>query len=91
MRDMPAKVVLTPAWWDGGQRHIGYTDGVDTYCCSATRCWFVRVPSVGYEGYFNVSDLTEIEPEKIGREQLHSPFQKAFADAAGKVDFYWFG
>ncbi len=48
--------VLTPAWWDKKQ-HIGFTDGVDTYCCETQPSWFVRVPSVGYEGYFLKRDL----------------------------------
>ena len=60
------KTVLTPAFWDEhGKRYQGQTDGVDTYCCSAVPAWFVRIPSLDYEGYFNVSDLTVVRREEV--------------------------
>jgi len=51
------KIVTTPEWWGDGERLLGTTDGMDTYCCCATPSWFVSVPSRKYEGYFKVSDL----------------------------------
>ena len=51
------KKVYTPKWWDNGKRHIGYTDGVDTFCCEMQPSWFVKVPAMDYTGYFLKKDL----------------------------------
>ena len=53
--------VLTPPWWDAGKRYIGFTDAVDSYCCSPAVCWYVVVPLLGYEGYFHRADLVLLE------------------------------
>lgn len=50
--------VLMPKWWTEVEYDvIGITDGVRTFCCSATPCYYVEVPEFEYEGYFKVSDL----------------------------------
>ena len=41
----------------GFKKYRGYSDLVETYCCSATSCYYVVFPSIGYEGYFNKSDV----------------------------------
>ena len=59
---MKERCVLTPEWWDTeeGKWYLGKTDAVDTYCCCTVPAWFVRIPQIDYEGYFNVSDLTVV-------------------------------
>ena len=37
---------------EGFRKYKGYSDLVVTYCCSATPCYFVVFPGIGYEGYF---------------------------------------
>jgi hypothetical protein len=41
----------------GFGRYKGYSDLVATYCCSATPCYYVMFPAIGYEGYFQTSDV----------------------------------
>ena len=51
-------VVKMPLWWTEGERDVlGYTDAVDTYCCSLYPAWFVYVPRYDYSGYFSPKDL----------------------------------
>ena len=35
----------------------GYSDLAETYCCSATACYYVVFPAIGYEGYFSKYDV----------------------------------
>ena len=37
----------------GFRKYRGYSDLIETYCCSATSCYYVVFPSIGYEGYFS--------------------------------------
>lgn len=48
---------------EGFGKHKGYSDLVPTYCCSATPCYYVVFPGIGYEGYFNKWDV-ELKEEK---------------------------
>jgi hypothetical protein len=41
----------------GFRKYKGYSDLIVTYCCSATPCYFVVFPGIGYEGYFAKSDV----------------------------------
>jgi len=41
----------------GFRRYRGYSDLVETYCSSATACYYVVFPSIGYEGYFSKYDV----------------------------------
>jgi len=36
----------------GFRKYKGYSDLVPTFCCSATPCYYVIFPAIGYEGYF---------------------------------------
>lgn len=36
----------------GFRKYKGYSDLITTYCCSATPCYYVIFPAIGYEGYF---------------------------------------
>ncbi len=54
------KVLMPKFWTEINEPVIGYTDGVDTYCCCLTPAWFVEVPEFEYSGYFNIKDLTVI-------------------------------
>lgn len=36
----------------GFRKYKGYSDLIVTYCCSATPCYYVVFPAIGYEGYF---------------------------------------
>lgn len=45
----------------GFKKHKGYSDLVVTYCCSATPCYFVIFPAIGYEGYFEISNVKAIK------------------------------
>jgi hypothetical protein len=50
-----------PLWWtDGVKGIIGYTDGIETHCCSLSTSVFVRVPEYDYSGYFFSKDLKEV-------------------------------
>lgn len=42
---------------EGFKRYKGYSDLIVTYCCSATPCYFVVFPGIGYEGYFEKKDV----------------------------------
>lgn len=42
---------------EGFRRYRGYSYLVETYCCSATPCYYVAFPSIGYEGYFKKFDV----------------------------------
>lgn len=48
----------------GFRKYKGYSDLVTTYCCSATPCYYVIFPVIGYEGYFEKWDV-EIKKESI--------------------------
>ena len=41
----------------GFEKYKGYSDLVETYCCSATSCYYVAFPAIVYEGYFNKRDV----------------------------------
>jgi len=41
----------------GFEKYRGYSDLVETYCCSATSCYYVVFPAIEYEGYFNKWDV----------------------------------
>ena len=42
---------------NGFRKYKGRSDLVTTYCCSATPCYFVVLPAIGYEGYFQKYDV----------------------------------
>lgn len=48
----------------GFRIYKGYSDLVPTYSCSATPCYYVVFPAIGYEGYFNKSDV-DVEKKVI--------------------------
>lgn len=50
----------------GFNRYRGYSDLVETYCCSATSCYFVEFPAIGYEGYFQKPDV-EVKGVRISK------------------------
>ena len=56
--------VQLPLWFTEGEVVFGFTDKVNTCCCSAEICWFVEVPEYNYSGYFKVKDLEEVNNEK---------------------------
>ena len=39
------------------RKYKGFSDLVVTYCCSATPCYFVVFPAIGYKGYFEEKDI----------------------------------
>ena len=41
----------------GFRKYKGFSDLIETYCCSSTSCYYVVFPAIGYEGYFNKSDV----------------------------------
>jgi len=41
----------------GFGKYKGFSDLIETYCCSSTSCYYVVFPVIGYEGYFNKSDV----------------------------------
>jgi len=50
--------VIMPKWWhEEDKKVIGFTDCINTYCCSSSPSWYVSVPDLDYEGYFNIKDL----------------------------------
>jgi len=49
----------------GFRRYKGFSDLVTTYCCSATPCYFVVFPGIGYEGYFEKKNVIEINDFNI--------------------------
>jgi len=48
----------------GFKKHKGYSDLVTTYCCSATPCYYVVFSAIGYEGYFQESDV-EVKSQNL--------------------------
>ena len=46
----------------GCRKYKGYSDLVETYCCSATPCYYVIFPAINYEGYFEKWDV-EVKKE----------------------------
>jgi len=42
---------------EGFRKYKGYSDLIETFCCSATPCYFVVFPAAAYEGYFEVTDV----------------------------------
>ena len=46
----------------GFMKYKGYSDLVETYCCSATPCYYVIFPAINYEGYFEKYDV-EVKKE----------------------------
>lgn len=48
---------------EGFRKYKGYSDLVPTYCCSATPCYYVVFPAIGYEGYFQKWDV-EVKKDK---------------------------
>jgi hypothetical protein len=56
------KKVLMPSWWVKTNRKIiGYSEGVDTHCCSFEPAWYVWVPAYDYDGYFRKKDLKVVK------------------------------
>jgi len=49
---------------EGFRKYKGFSDLVTTFCCSATPCYFVVFPAIGYEGYFQESDV-EVKSHNI--------------------------
>jgi len=41
----------------GFRKYKGFSDLIETFCCSATSCYYVIFPVIGYEGYFQKSDV----------------------------------
>ena len=60
----------------GFERFKGYSDLIDTYCCSATSCYFVEFPALGYEGYFQKSDVEVKEVRKSRLEKRNCRSKK---------------
>jgi len=48
----------------GFRKYKGFSDLVTTFCCSATPCYFVVIPAISYEGYFQESDV-EVKSHNI--------------------------
>jgi hypothetical protein len=48
----------------GFKKHKGYSELIVTYCCSATPCYYVVFPAIGYEGYFQESDV-EVKSQNL--------------------------
>ena len=42
---------------EGFGKYRGYSDLIETYCCSSTSCCYVVFPAIGYEGYFHKWDV----------------------------------
>lgn len=42
---------------EGFKIYKGYSDLIVTFCCSATPCYYVVFPAIGYEGYFCKYDI----------------------------------
>ena len=53
----------------GFEHYRGLSDLVETYCCSATSCYYVEFPAIGYEGYFQKSDVEVKEVRKSRQEK----------------------
>lgn len=53
-KDFPYEVKVNV---EGFKRYKGFSDLIVTYCCSATPCYFVVFPGIGYEGYFKKKDV----------------------------------
>jgi len=53
----------------GFERYRGLSDLIETYCCSATSCYYVEFPAIGYEGYFQKSDVEVKEVRKSKQEK----------------------
>jgi len=41
----------------GFRKYKGYSDLVETFCCSSTSYYYVVFPVIGYEGYFQKWDV----------------------------------
>ncbi len=41
----------------GFRKYKGYSDLVETYCCTAIPSYYVVFPAIEYEGYFNKNDV----------------------------------
>ncbi len=50
----------------GFRKYKGLSDLVETYCCSATSCYYVEFPSLGYGGYFHKAEV-EVARWKNGK------------------------
>ena len=60
----------------GFERFKGFSDLIDTYCCSATSCYYVEFPAIGYEGYFQKSDVEVKEVRKSRLEKRNCRLKK---------------
>jgi len=47
------------------RKYKGYSDLIETYCCSATPSYYVVFPAIGHEGYFSKYDVV-VKEEKEG-------------------------
>jgi len=54
----------------GFRKYRGYSDLIPTYCCSATPCYYVVFPAIGYEGYFEKWDVEVKRRKKNGNRYL---------------------
>jgi hypothetical protein len=50
----------------GFRKYKGFSDLVETYCCSATSCYYVEFPALDYGGYFQKADV-EVRRWKNGK------------------------
>ena len=57
----------------GFRKYRGFSDLVPTYCCSATPCYYVVFPAIGYEGYFEKWDVEVKRKDKYGSGNLEGP------------------
>lgn len=49
----------------GFSEYKGYSDLVETYCCSSTPAYYVIFPELPYSGYFNKRDV-QVKKEEGG-------------------------
>ena len=54
----------------GFRKYRGYSDLIPTYCCSATPCYYVVFPAIGYEVYFEKWDVEVKRRKKNGNRYL---------------------
>jgi hypothetical protein len=60
----------------GFERYKGFSDLIDTYCCSAMSCYFVEFPAIRYQGYFQKSDVEVKEVRKSSLEKRKCRLKK---------------
>jgi hypothetical protein len=55
---------------DGFRKYKGFSDLVETHCCSATSCYYVEFPALDYGGYFQKADVEVRSKDKYGSGNL---------------------